>query len=262
MQQITFNQVTPAIRALFNPDDMVISRCYQVLDGAVEKGTIFVHNLANPTWAAVQEAIDHALFLGGSIDFSVVQEVFKVLRKEGDVLVGMTADDPRISMLPVDPYYNGLVLEFYERPIGKGLDEIICQMPPDCELRRLDSKLILKTEWGPNDAEFYGGPEQWEKKCLGYVLMRGSEIISEATIGPSARKTDLFEPGVFTQPKHRGKGFGTIVSARLIKEIEAMGGRTFWNCDKANPSSSAIARKLGYTVEKEFRCLAWHKDSA
>lgn len=259
MEHITPAKVTPAIRALFHPDEMAVSRCYQVLDGVVSRGKILVDHSAAPAWAVVQEPFDHDLFFGGDIDASIVAQVFAVLRAEGDVLVGMPADDPRIGLLPPGPYYDGFTLEFYDRPIGAGLEAILRQVSAGCEIQRLDRELIMRTEWGPNDVTFYGGAEAWEKTCLGYVLMCGDEILSEATVGASGRKSGLYEPGVFTQAKQRGKGYGTLVTARLIQEIESMGGRTFWNCAKQNLASAAIARKLGYRVEKEFRCLAWKK---
>jgi hypothetical protein len=68
----------------------------------------------------------------------------------------------------------------------------------------------------------YGGAENWERTCLGYVLMRGDEILCEATADAYGRKSCLYEPGVFTQVKHRGRGYGTLASARLIQEIETI----------------------------------------
>ena len=50
-----------------------------------------------------------------------------------------------------------------------------------------------------------------------------------------------------------------MVTARLIQEIEAKGKRTYWNCTIQNVGSAAIARKLGYRIRKEFRCMAWRK---
>lgn len=76
-------------------------------------------------------------------------------------------------------------------------------------------------------------------------------------MGPPA--LGLYEPGVFTQKEHRGKGYATMVVAKLIQEVEALGGQTYWNCAKQNTASAAIARKLGYRIEKEFRCMAWNK---
>lgn len=218
---------------------------------------ILVDNLAAPKWAIVQEKIDNTTYLGGSIDITTFAQVFAALRQEGDVLVGMEPDDPRIGYFPPDPDYDGRAVEFYDRPISVGLDTYLHRVPADCMIHRLDRNLIMRTEWGPNDVKFYGGVEMWEKTCFGYCLMQGDEILSEATVGPSA--LGLYEPGVFTQEKHRGKGYGTMVVARLIQEIETMGRRTYWNCAKQNLASCAIARKLGYRIEKEYRCMVWSK---
>jgi len=257
MVRITSDQVTYLIRSLFRVDEMAASRCFAVLEGAVRTGKIIVDNLVDPKWAIVQEAVDNSLYLGGSIDAPSFTEVFAALRQEGDVLVGMPPGDPRIRYLPPDPIYDGRTLEFYDRPMGEGLDTYLRQVPADCIIKRLDRSLIMHTEWGPNDVTFYGGAEMWEKICFGYCLMRGDEILSEATVGPPGM--GLYEPGVFTQKDHRGKGYGTMVVARLIQEIEAMGGRTYWNCAKQNIASGAVARKLGYRIEKEYRCMAWSK---
>lgn len=257
MIRITPAQVTPAIRALFRTDEMQAVRCFAVLEGSAPKGKIFVDNLTDPRWALVQEAYDNDLFLGGDVDAVAFAEAFASLRQEGDVLTALPYDDPRFALFPLDPYYDACVLEFNNRPIGEGLDQYLRQVPADCEIRRLDRDLVLRTEWGPGDVAFFGGLDSWEKTCFGFVLMQGVEILSEASVGPSA--LGCYEPGVFTQEKHRGKGYGTMVTARLIQEIEAMGRQTYWNCTAKNAGSIGIARNLGYRTRKEFRCLAWHK---
>jgi RimJ/RimL family protein N-acetyltransferase len=239
---------------------MQVPRCFRELDGAVSMGKIIVDNPVDPKWAIVQEAVDGCLYLGGSIDAFSLTEVFAALLQEGDVLVGMLPSDPRIQYLPPDPAYDGLALEFYDRPIGQGLEPYLRQVPSDCTIKRLDRHLIMRTEWGPNDVAFYGGFDIWEKICFGYCLMRGDEILSEATVGPPG--LGLYEPGLFTQKDYRGKGYGTMVVARLIQEIEATGGRTYWNCAKQNMASVAVARKLGYRTQKEYRCMLWNKVDA
>jgi GNAT superfamily N-acetyltransferase len=255
--RITSAQVTTAIRSLFRTDEMQASRCFKVLEGTVPNGKILVDNLLDPHWALVQEAYDHCLFLGGNVDASAFTEAFAALRQEGDVLIGMPPDDPRLACFPPDAYYDNQVLEFYDRPAGQGLEPHLRQIPAGCAIRRLDRDLVLRTEWGPADVAFFGGLDNWEKTSFGYVLMRGEEILSEASVGPPA--LGCYEPGVFTQEQHRGKGYGTLVTARLLQEIDAMGMQTYWNCTIQNLASAAIARKLGYRVQKEFRCMAWRK---
>jgi RimJ/RimL family protein N-acetyltransferase len=257
MIQITSDNVSSALRSLFRTDEPQARRCFAVLDGIDHKGKIITDDPANPTWGVVWEACDGSIYLGGRLDASTLARVFAKLRKETGVLVGLWLDDPRHDLLPPDPYYDGRTLEFYDRPTGRGLDEYLHKIPEGCEIRRLDRNLIMRTEWGPDDVAFAGGIEVWEKTSLGYCLMRGDEILCEATAGPPA--IGLREPGVFTQEEHRGKGYATITSARLIKEIEDMGERTYWNCAKQNVASAAVARKLGYRIEKEYRCMAWSK---
>ena len=257
MIEINSNQVTPEIRILFRRDEPQAPRCFGVLDSVIQAGKISTDNIENPTWSIVQEPHDNSLYFGGSIDSGIIFSVIAKLRQSGDLLVGMWCDDPRIDLLPEEKYYDGWTLEFYNRPIGNGLSEYIDNLPDDCELHRLDQNLIMQTEWGADDVRSAGGTEKWENKHIGYCLIQDNKIAAEATAGPSA--LGMYEPGVFTQEMHRKKGYGTIVSARLIQEIESLGGQTYWNCAKQNIASAKIARKLGFRVEKEYRCIAWKK---
>ena len=111
MIRITPSQVTPAIRALFRTGEMAATRCFTVLEGSVPAGKILVDNTLDPHWALVQEEIDKCLFLGGDVDPVAFTETFAALRQEGDVLIGMPPDDPRLAYLHPDPYYDGWVLE-------------------------------------------------------------------------------------------------------------------------------------------------------
>jgi RimJ/RimL family protein N-acetyltransferase len=257
MIEITSAKVTPPLRALFRTDEPQARRCFIVLDGIVNTGRIITNDPLNPTWAAVWEASHSGTYFGGQLDSATVAEVFINLRKENDVLVGFWLDDPRQDLLPPDPYYEGRALEFYHRPIGQGLDQYLRRIPEGCEVRQLDRDLIMRTEWGPDDVRLAGGIEVWEKTSLGFCLMEGNEMLCEATVGPSA--IGLREPGVFTQEEHRGKGYATITTAHLIQAIETLGEETYWNCAKQNVASAAVAHKLGYQVEKEYRYMAWHK---
>jgi RimJ/RimL family protein N-acetyltransferase len=121
----------------------------------------------------------------------------------------------------------------------------------------MDRETIFQTEWGTDSISSAGGIDNWEKTHFGYCLVQDNQIVAEAAVGPPA--LGLYEPGVSTREIYRGKGFGTAASARLIHEIEKTGGKTYWNCARQNKASAAIARKLGYQIEKEYRCLAWRQ---
>jgi hypothetical protein len=83
--------------------------------------------------------------------------------------------------------------------------------------------------------------------------MQGKKILAETTTGPSA--LSMYEPGVLTHETHRRKGYGTIVSAKLIQEIEALGGQTYWNCAKQNRASAAIARNWAIEMKRNTGAL-------
>jgi hypothetical protein len=138
MLEISSDQVTPEIRSFFWKGEPQAPRNFRVLDGTIKSGKIITDNIENPTWSAVQEPHDNSLYFGGSIDSEIIFKIIAKLRREGDVLVGMWLDDPRIDLLPGDNYYDGRTLEFYDRPIGKGLSKYIDKLPDDCELHRLD----------------------------------------------------------------------------------------------------------------------------
>lgn len=256
MVKIESNQTTSALKALFRTDDPLPARCPSVLAGTAV-GKIITDDPVNPTWGIVQELFDGCIYFGGTPDAATVAQVIAHLRRERMVLAPFWPADPRQHLLPPAPDYDGYSIDFYARPIGQGLDRFLNAVPVGCTVQRADRELILRTEWGPGDVQYHGGLAAWEQKCICYCLLSGDEVLSEASVG--AGVYGLREPGVFTQEKQRGKGYGTIVSAYLIQEIETVGDRTYWSCDQTNVASAAIGRKLGYQTEKEFRVLGWRK---
>lgn len=257
IKSISSEQVTPQLRNLFNTQDPEATRCFNVLAGMMRGGTIFTDDPANPRWGVVQESYDGAVFIGGELDKTTANEIFAQLRRDGMIVVLLPDNDPRLDLLPPDIHYDGRSLEFFERTSGVGLDQILNQIPEGLELRQMDREIVMRTQWGPDDVEWWGGLDGWEQNQIGFVLMQGDQVVSEASVGPSA--TSMREPGVITHEEHRRKGYGTIVAARLVQEIESLGDTTFWNCAKQNVGSAGIARKLGYTVEKEFRNMHWQQ---
>ena len=146
MIEINPNQVTTKIRSLFRQDEPQAPRCFRVLDSGIAAGKILTDHAENPTWAVVQEPFDNSLYFGGSVDAEKIHAIVTKLRQAGDVLVGMWLDDPRLDLLPPEPYYDGRTLEFYDRPIGKGLSKYLDHLPNSYELRRLDKHLIMQTQ--------------------------------------------------------------------------------------------------------------------
>jgi len=99
--------------------------------------------------------------------------------------------------------------------------------------------------------------EETLENLFGFFLMQGDEVLCEALAGPLIRST--CEPGVDTYENHRRKGYATVTVSHLIDACERAGHQTWWNCNGKNLASAALARKLGYRVEKIYRLTAWFK---
>lgn len=257
MIEIGPERVTPGLRGLFRRDDPVIYRCFAVIDGAGLRGRILTDDPDRPTWGVVWEVSEGTTFLGGRPGPATVAEVFGRLRQKGMVVVVLGLDDPRLALVPPGPFYDGRTLDFADRPVGEGLDAFLNQVPAGCRVQRLDGDWIMRTERGADHVRAVGGVEAWERTCLGYGLIQGQRVLSVSTAGPAA--AGLREPGIFTEEAHRGKGYATIAAAHLIQKIEAEEHETTWNCAVQNLASAAVARKLGYRVEIENRCLGWRR---
>jgi RimJ/RimL family protein N-acetyltransferase len=95
--------------------------------------------------------------------------------------------------------------------------------------------------------------------CLVRPSSVGQKLLCEAFAGPAA--LGLIEIGVDTREDYRQRGYGTMTCAALIEQCERQGYPTYWNCDKRNQASLALAHRLGYQEGREYRLLAWAHQS-
>jgi RimJ/RimL family protein N-acetyltransferase len=245
-------EVTDALRSLFNPNVPAALRIFAVLNGDI-RGIILTDNAAEPTWGVVQEKADNTIYLSGSVPPAVLGEVVNHLRREGEVLMGAWLDEEWPAGLPSDHYYTGRVLEFVDRPADMPLPPI----PAGCQLRPMDAELLPRTIWYEDTVNSYGSAAAFLEKGLGLCLLRGDEILCEASTGPAV--TGLIELGVITAEPHRRQGYAYLTCAHLAHLCEQRGYQTYWNCAKQNVASEAVARKLGYQTEREYQLVAWHQ---
>jgi hypothetical protein len=85
-------------------------------------------------------------------------------------------------------------------------------------------------------------------------LIDGLRATGDVAIGrwPDDALLQLLPP----QPDYDGRTL-YFTCARLIQACEELGHATWWDCAKQNLASVALARKLGYRTEREYRVLAW-----
>lgn len=257
MIQVSPTQVSPQLKALFDPGMPAGLRCFTVLEGHTA-GRILTDDPAQPTWGLVQEAAFGTVYMGGIFEAELLDQLVTRLRQDADVLIGLwPGDDYLLQRLPPNPAYEGFVLEFLDRPVGAGLERLLEQLPPGCDIRPVDTLLIKRSADHDLFITAFGSLERALEQGRGVYLMAGDEILCEAFAGPPAG--NLVEIGVMTYEQHQRQGYATLACAHLIQACEALGYQTYWNCAKQNRASVALARKLGYRTEREYRLVAWFK---
>lgn len=249
MIEVNIQAMPTALRALLGTDEPGQLRLDGVLDG-VFSGQIYVDNTLSPSWVIVLEGMHNTLYFGGNIGAKALSQTIKRLTDDGEVLIGMWPDDPRIALLPAMRDYDGWTIDFHDRD-G---DLTRFAVPEGCEVRAMDAALFQRSP----DYHWYTG--RFGKNALdtimGYALLRDNSVLCGAYALPVVR--GVREIAVTTyEAVHQRKGFATAACAHLIRACESAGYSTYWNCAAQNSASIALARKLGFQRERKYRLLAW-----
>jgi RimJ/RimL family protein N-acetyltransferase len=256
MIEISTNQVSPLIKSLFKPRDPAGLRCIAVLEG-IRPGRIFSDNPIDPTWAVVWEKPFGAIYPGGDVSVSAFSDLIHHLRKEKVVFLGLWPDDPWQSK--IGPYdQDSGVIDFYDRHQDGRLERYLAQQPEGTEFHLLTESLLERSV--NQDLHFSGYLDLGSalNDLFGYFLMREDQILCEAIAGAEVLGTR--EIGVDTPEPYRQRGYATITCAKLIQTCEEQGIQSYWNCNRHNLASVALARKLGYQTEQAYKLFIWDKD--
>ena len=251
------------VQALFHAELPAMLRCRAVLDGILP-GQVWVDDPTRPGWAVLREAPFGTLYLAGPPPAAAIQQLLAALRQDVDVLYGYwpeTAADLHAHAgltapgLPVD--YQGQVLEFTGR-----LAPPPAPLPPGCSLRPLDAALFERCFERGLLLETYGSRQRALAESISLCLVDASldaagEILCEAHAGPVVR--GWVEMGVVTHPQQRRKGYAALTCAALAGRCEVAGLQTYWNCAAHNHASAALARRIGYQVERVYALRVWNR---
>ena len=253
--QVAPQDLSASLHSLFNSRQPAALRCFAVLEGHAA-GRVFTDNPLKPAWAVVQEAGFGTIYQGGDLPPAVLRRLIADLRQQGDVLYGFWPDDARRELLPPAPDYDGWVVEFSRRDAPT---KPFPPVPDDLALRPIDVDLFDRLIGREMYIAIFGSAEAALQLGFGLCLVRpspvGQKLLCEAFAGPIA--LGLIEIGVDTREDYRRHGYGTITCAALIEQCELQGYPTYWNCDKRNQASLALAHRLGFRGGREYHLLAW-----
>jgi GNAT superfamily N-acetyltransferase len=256
VEKIAAGDVTDSVVALFDPAGPAHRRCLAVLRG-LTAGTILVDDARRPRWSIVREACDDGTtFLGGALDAATLARVIAALRAAGDVLIGLWPDDPRWSLMPPDPGYDGRVLEWVGRAPGADLPPLR-RLPDGCAVRPITPALLERCAGRVGIVRHFGGEERFFRDGLGYCLLVGETVACEVFGCPLV--DGVRELWVETHPAYRRRGYAAATCAHAIAAGEGRGERIYWNTAVQNRASIALAHALGYGPGREYRLLGWSR---
>lgn len=254
--EIPASPISPALKSFIDPRDPAGLRCVVVLEG-IRPGKNFTDDPTNPKWVIVWESAFGTLYPAGEVSIPALGELIQRFRQDRMIFLGLWLDDPLWSSIQPEIDQESRVYDFYDRIQDGCLQNFVDQLPKGVEFHPLDEKLIERSVNRDLHVSGYRSFEEALKDLVGFFLMKGDEVLCEAIAGAEIMGTR--EIGIDTPEPYRQRGFATLACAQLIQHCEQQGLQTYWNCNKYNEASVALARKLGYQTEKEYRLLIWKK---
>jgi RimJ/RimL family protein N-acetyltransferase len=249
-------QLPPNAGELIPADAPTRARGLAVLDGVLS-GFAWVDDPVAPRELLVIEDADGTVFAGGPPSRGDLMDALAGLAtRSGDLIFGFAGlDDPLRDLVPAEPYWRGEAIDFTERHARADEADRLATPPRDgARLVRLDRSTLPQTAWYEDTLHAFGSIDRWEENAVGFGIVVGNELVAESVAGP--RVDGLLEMGVATREPHRRKGFGTLVSLAVARACEERGDRVWWNTNAMNVASIAIARRLGFAVERGYDLVA------
>lgn len=252
--EIQPSQVTPELKALFDPHMPTAIRCQAVLGGG-NAGRIFTDRMDKPSLAFVWERDDGTLYRGGEEDWQTLHEVVEQLRQHRHVALGYRLGDPDVEHFPPNPEAGAECIELTRAVRGSDLTPFLV-LPEGFEAHRMGRTLLEKSPRLDETLHRYTNLDTYLETGMSVCILHGDESVAEA--GADMDAGGVREVGVVTEHAYRGgRGYGTMVTAHLLKWCDEIGCSTYWDCVKLNLPSLKIARKLGFVNERSYRLLAW-----
>lgn len=248
MIEINLSESAGVVRPLFKETVPDGPRLYSALNNR-HPAIALADSVDHPRWCVLRSSWFGCTFIGGEIEPDVLDLAITKLRETGDILLNLAG--PHAASLPLGVMDMERRVEFYDRPSDDiSIDRLIASAPARLKVSPVTRDSFNHCAWRDQLLWLYKTDSAYLEQSIGFVLLDGEQILSEAHAffwGDT-----IVEIGVITADGHCGLGYASVVSARLIRACEERGYSTYWGCSADNPASIAVARKLGYRVEKNY----------
>lgn len=228
-------------------DQISVEKVYplSIVEG-IQKGEVFVDDDEAPDVALIWHYCGFAN-IAGNYDGEFVAEVMNMMLNPPDAHSGRMAlqaeNDPAlrdmIMKTPMVAAYERYIFEFAGEKdgilhtAGSDLKPIT---PENYDLMK--GRIIPTFSWESKEA--------FLEKGFGYCLIEDGQMAACAFA--SGVSNDYVDIGVETAEEYRGKGYGKIVSAAMVRETLRRGKTPVWDCDTRNEASMRLACSVGFKI--------------
>ena len=244
---INMKKLTDFDKILYLTDRITVEKVYplSIMEG-FQKGEIFVDDEETPTAALIWHYCGFANVVG-DYNEGFIEEIMQMMQEPPEGHSGrlalQTENDSRLRDLIMrtprvsrsERYVFAFAGEKLDIPhtINAGLESISSE---NYELMR--GRIVPTFSWQSKDAFIKNG--------FGYFLIEDGRIAACAfSSGVPGEYVDI---GVETAEEYRGKGYGRIVAAAMVKETLRRGKIPVWGCDTKNEASMRLALSLGFEI--------------
>lgn len=138
--------------------------------------------------------------------------------------------------------------DLFDIPALRG---IVSSLPAPYRIEAIDHALykrIMASDWAADLCENFKDADSFMENGLGFVIMKGDEVVSGASSYTFYRAG--IEVEIDTHEDERRKGLALVCGAKLI--LECLDRSLYPSWDAHNTGSLALAEKLGYRFDKEY----------
>lgn len=214
------------------------------------EGEIYVNDINEISFACV--FLKSFCFINGVCSKEMAFNFFNWLPKTARIINPGENWEEQTREFFIDKY------ECYKRYCMKKISEFskenllnyINKLDPKYSIKKIDIDMYNKIQ-EIGDKSFctnLGMTYEYDKNGIGFVCLEQKEIVGVATSNIIYR--DGIEINIKVNPDKRRQGIAKAISAKLI--LECINKNIYPSWDAANEKSLALAKQLGYEVDKSY----------
>lgn len=225
-------------------------------------GKIYVDNSATPRTAVLIPTNQHRIYVAGSAEHSIVDEVIRTLfAQKRAVQAGDTDTYECLVYYPSESWEDALRLLLRDQEVFIGRRQFYRLREPHLEwrdhlpekmmVRRIDETLLADSTLRNRERvieEIHSESpslEHFLRRCFGFCAQHGRELVGWCMA--EYHYQTRYELGIETVEAYQRRGIATLTASAAIEHAFAEGATEIgWHCWTNNTASLATARKVGF----------------